>query len=165
MVDFIWILLVILVSCLSFLSTGRCEELRRQSRRWIEEELQQGNQLDWGCRSESEDKSRASNRRSQARSRRHQRRCQGDCRSHQKLSTEHCATLIELRFFTKLWNSRSVRELRGLIEMLLCITVFLTTELTLLFLGFWTSSFLEFWVDELRLLKPSNSVWQSAAIL
>jgi hypothetical protein len=64
-----------------------------------------------------------------------------------------------------LWNSRSVRELRGLIEMLLCITVFLTTELTLLFLGFWTSSFLEFWVDELRLLKPSNSVWQSAAIL
>jgi hypothetical protein len=26
-------------------------------------------------------------------------------------------------------------------------------------------SFLESWVDELRLLKPSNFVWQSAAIL
>lgn len=168
MLDFIWILLVILVSCLSFLSTGRCEELRRQSRRWIEDQLQQGDQFNWGCRSECEDESRASKRRSQARSRRHQRRCQEDCRSHKKLRTEHCKTLnsgFNRIFFTKLWNSRSVRELRGLIEMLLCITVFLTTELTLLFLGFWTSSFLEFWVDELRLLKPSNFVWQFAAIL
>lgn len=168
MLDFIWILLVILVSCLSFLSTGRCEELRRQSRRWIEDQLQQGDQFNWGCRSECEDESRASKRRSQARSRRHQRRCQEDCRSHKKLRTEHCKTLnsgFNRIFFTKLWNSRSVRELRGLIEMLLCITVFLTTELTLLFLGFWTSSFLEFWVDELRLLKPSNFVWESAAIL
>ncbi len=93
MLDFIWILLVILVSCLSFISTGRCEELRRQSRRWIEEELQQGIQLNSGCRSESEDESRANKRRSQARSRRHQRRCQEVCRSHEKLSTEHCATL------------------------------------------------------------------------
>lgn len=71
----------------------------KQEMNW--RQTSKGNHFNWGCKADSEDKSRAKKWCNQERSQGHQKRYQEDYRSHEKLSIEHYATLtlINAKFF------------------------------------------------------------------